>query len=143
MYDCSGPRSGSKEVCCTLHTTLHLILNLILNLTGTNLHVQSSSTTIYCTTIYIPKSLKLHIPALPIAYFPHPPSPSSPPPPHLNVIALHCWQYSKKLTGKLGCSTQWTAGPFFLTRDVSITRGLVGWNCGCNQYSMLALLLLT
>ena len=64
--------------------------------------------------------------------YPLPPSPSPPPfsysPSFFTSISLYCsdWQCSKKSIGNLGCSTRRTTGPFFLTRDLNIARGLVG-----------------
>ena len=64
--------------------------------------------------------------------YPLPPLPSPPPfsysPSFFTSISLYCsdWQCSKKSIGNLGCSTRRTTGPFFLTRDLNIARGLVG-----------------
>ena len=143
LYHCSCPRSGSKEVCVPLYTTvvsasLHSLLHLhssssyplLPPLIFFSLPLSSSPFPYLLLPSLIFSSLPLSSPPSP--YLLLPPlilfSPFSYSPSSFTSISLYCsdWQCSKKSIGNLGCSTRRTTGPFFLTRDLSIARGLVG-----------------
>jgi len=107
MSSCSGPRSGSKEVCGTLYTTVYYSVHYMSIIYYTcTLETPTCNIHVYWN-MYIIQIMRLRISVLP---FPPPPLfPSPLPPPlfplpssHLNLIVLQLLAVFKEVNGKLG-----------------------------------------